>query len=99
MCHEDDDDGQSRTAAIVCEHVARGTAPILLAEKSEPQEEADSGWQFLCGTHDENWEDAQVWALHEVLSLEPSLRAYLDVRTGTVLSRRAEGEDWVLESA
>lgn len=47
-------------AAMVCVHVARG-APILRAIRDEPLEEADSGWQFLCNSgEDEREAEAQV---------------------------------------
>ena len=57
-----------QAAAIVCREVAVDHAYILYAERSEPVEEADSGWQFLCGRTTEDPEAAQVWALREVLA-------------------------------
>ena len=44
-----------QSAAIVCEEVAVQGASILYAKRSEPLEEADSGWQFLCGAAEEDW--------------------------------------------
>ena len=94
--NESDDtqgNGFETAAAVVCEHVAR-QAPILHAVKSEPEDAADSGWQFLCGADDETWENAQVWAIHEVLSSESTLAPYLAMPTGTELRRLAPGVPW-----
>jgi hypothetical protein len=91
---DDAEDLPLRAAAIVCEHVAKERAPILSAEKSEPQDDADSGWQFLCGVKEENWQNAQVWALHEVLSTDSSLQSFMGAPWGTVLRRTRVGAPW-----
>jgi hypothetical protein len=85
-----------QAASIVCHEVAINHAPILYAERSEPIEEGESGWQFLCGRSDEDWKIAQVWALREVLASEPSLRPFIDLPVGTVLSRVAPNAKWVV---
>jgi len=82
-----------QSAAIVCSEVAGG-APILRAERSEPQDEADSGWQFLCGASSEDWQAAKVWAVHEVLEREPSLTKYIEWPVGTVIFRQSPQEAW-----
>jgi hypothetical protein len=84
----------SKAAAIVCEHVANGNASISYAEKSKPLDDADSGWQFLCGLDDEDSEKAEVWAIGEVLQKEPSLSQFIDAPTGTVLIRNSIQEPW-----
>ena len=73
--------------------------PILYAERSQPEDEADSGWQFLCGNSSENWRAAQVWAIHEVLAREPSLAQFIELPVGTVISRTSAAEDWQIKSA
>ena len=66
-------------AVIVCSHVASGKYPIMFAERSEPDEPPDIGWQFICDAHPHNRaEDARVWALSEILEIEPSLQPYVD---------------------
>jgi hypothetical protein len=82
-----------RCAAIVCLEVANG-APILYAERSSPEDKADSGWQFLCGASSEDWQSAKVWAVHEVLNRDPSLTALIDLPYGTILSRHSANEKW-----
>ncbi|HVU08863.1 MAG TPA: DUF2185 domain-containing protein [Verrucomicrobiae bacterium] len=82
-----------QSAAIVCFEVANG-APILRAERSEPQDPADSGWQFLCGISSENWQTAKVWALREVLEREPTLAEFLESPFGTVLIRHSPNMRW-----
>lgn len=65
-------------AAIVCGDIANANVPILYAERTDPEEPTDSGWQFLCGAPAEDWQSAQVWALHEVLEYDGSLLPYMD---------------------
>lgn len=86
--------GHLQTAAIICHHVAKLGNPILYAKRSVPEEASDSGWQFLCGATEEDWAQAQVWALHEVLKEEPSLTALINSPVGTVLSRPSCAERW-----
>jgi len=82
-------------AAIVCLHVAKLGYPILLAERDEPTMREDSGWQFLCNSGlPEIDSEAQVWALDEVLALEPSLDAFTDSRPGTVITRKDATSSW-----
>jgi hypothetical protein len=83
-----------RRAAIVCEHVANG-CPILRAVKDEPLEPADSGWQFVCNSGvRENEETAKVWAVHEVLEVEPTLAAFIEKPAGTILERKSANASW-----
>lgn len=83
--------GQS--AAIMCSEVANG-APILRAERSEPQHQADSGWQFLCGASTEDWQAAKVWAIREVLERDSTLTEFVGLPYGTVLLRNSPDEKW-----
>ena len=80
-------------AAIVCSEVANG-APILYARRSKALEEADSGWQFLCGAGDEDVSLAQVWAIHEVVERDASISEFLGLPAGTVLTRSSPNDDW-----
>ena len=86
-----------KNAAIVCAEVANGE-PILHAERSEPEDTADSGWQFLCGASSEDSQAAKVWAIHEVLEREPSLARFIDLPYGTVISRRSPSTEWEISS-
>jgi hypothetical protein len=87
-------------AVIVCSHVASKNYPILLAERSEPEEAADTGWQFVCNSGlDENIESAQVWALDEIVALEPSLKQLLDQPPGTQLIRNDVNSPWQISKA
>jgi hypothetical protein len=79
--------------AIVCSEVAGG-APILHAERSEPEDEADSGWQFLCGAASEDWQVAKVWAVHEVLERDPTLKEFITMPYGTILYRHSANAKW-----
>lgn len=83
--HEKTDDSG---AAIVCHHVAAKGYPILVAFRDEPIEPTDSGWQFLCGSgEDEEESKFQVWSVREVTEDEPSLTELIDLPSGTSLSR------------
>ena len=87
-------------AAIVCGHVAAKTHPILFAERSQPDEPVDTGWQFVCNSGlDEDPESAKVWALDEVIALEPSLAAILDHPPGTQLIRKDASSPWQISKA
>jgi hypothetical protein len=82
-------------AAIICEHVASGEKPILLAVRSAPEDSSDSGWQFLCASvGDESAERAQVWSLSEVLGRNPELVSWVDSPEGTHLERKTESSPW-----
>lgn len=86
-----------KNAAIVCSEVANDNMPILYAERSSPEDEADSGWQFLCGASSENWSTAQVWALHEVLNIEPSLLPFIELPAGTIIFRDSVADSWKIK--
>lgn len=84
-----------KTAAILCEHVARQRRPILLAVRTTPERPEDSGWQFVCGkVKNEDPDGAQVWLLDEVLELEPSLEQYIDLSPGIQVSRSTPEGEW-----
>jgi hypothetical protein len=82
-------------AVILCAHVASRSLPILYARRDEPDEPADSGWQFLCYSGvDEDPDKAKVWLVDELLELDPSLAPYMDSPPGTRLFRRNPSEPW-----
>ena len=81
--------------AFVCDHVALQGHPILHAARSEPTEPEDSGWQFLCG-HGGHSTNAQIWALHEVLALEPTLVEFVDLPYGRQVNRNTINDKWVI---
>ncbi len=89
---------KDRRAAIVCVHVAHEHLPILRATRDEPLEEVDSGWQFLCGTARDTGDPStgKVWAVYEVLELEPSLRPFIEYPAGTVLTREYANGGWTV---
>ncbi len=84
-------------AAIVCPHVAKPDYPILRAERDEPTMAEDTGWQFLCNTAEsESENEAQVWALSEVIEHEPSLAEFVNYPPGTVLVRENQNSQWAV---
>lgn len=82
-----------RAAAIVCAHAADGD-PFLIAERGEPEDPDDSGWQFLCGASAEDWQMARVWSLQEVVQIEPSLMRFLSFPARTRLVRASPQAAW-----
>ncbi len=81
-------------SVIVCSHIAAGY-PILFAERSESDDPVDTGWQFVCDSGlDEDIETAQVWALNEVLAMEPSLIPFIEHPSGTQLRRQNRSSSW-----
>lgn len=86
---------ENKLAAILCSHVVDDRLPILFATRTEPENDADSGWQFLCNTGvEEKWQDAKVGSIDEVLQLEPSLQAYIELPAGTTLIRENDSTEW-----
>jgi hypothetical protein len=81
--------------AILSKSVAEGGKPILYAERSDPLDEFDSGWQFL-SNDEENLtaEEARIWTIGEVLEHEPTLENFVHMREGTKLSRAAKSSQW-----
>jgi len=75
--------------------IARGGMPVLYAKRSAPVDAADSGWEFSCGRTDEpHFSEAQVWAVSEVLELEPSLEKYMAMEEGAELEREGPSTKW-----
>lgn len=86
---------EEAAAAIVCEHIAKRDQPILYAERTEPVDSADSGWQFLCNAASDESEDrAEVWSIRHVVQAEPSLSGLLNEPSGTVLTREDSTSPW-----
>jgi hypothetical protein len=83
------------SAAVLCQHVASGERPILMAYRSPPVSLEDSGWQFLCACEDEEEPDmAKVWLLREVLEHEPTLQPFMSRPPGTKLVRSSRLSSW-----
>jgi hypothetical protein len=81
--------------AIVCAHVADGSAPILYAARSTPVDTADSGWQFTCNKLNHGSDsEAQIWSVAEVLAAEPSLHDFVDMPEGTKMARTSVASPW-----
>ena len=86
---------RDHSAAIVCGHVATKQLPILRAVRDAPIVPEDSGWQFLCGSgEDEDPGAAKIWLVCEVLDHEPSLAPFIDYPPGTELTRRNRTSGW-----
>ena len=93
--NSESDEISDNMAAILCEHVAAKTHPALYAARTEPEDVADSGWQFMCNVHtDENPEEAKVWAINEVVQLDPSIKGWLNHPVGTQVVRADENSPW-----
>ena len=91
----EENDAELNLAAIVCVHVATESRPILKAERDKPMAPEDSGWQFMCnGELEEDIDEAQVWAVAEVLEFDPSLVGNLDFPAGSKITRDRPGEPW-----
>lgn len=77
----------------MCAHVANG-APVLLAMRTEPESEYDSGWQPLCNCHEGSWKDAKVCSVPEALDLEPSLEGFIDLPPNVTIIRDDVFSTW-----
>ncbi len=85
-------------AAIVCSHIAKENLPVLRAVRDEPIESTDSGWQFTCGINEhEDPDTGLVWLVEEVLDFDQSLRPFIEMPVGTVLTRSDVESSWTVE--
>jgi hypothetical protein len=82
----------SQEAAILCVHVANGERTILKAVRTKPVTRGDSGWQFICGLESENPAEAKVWAVSEVLAIDPSIGEIISAPFGSAFVKR--GNEW-----
>lgn len=62
---------------IVCRHIAKGERPPAFAIRTNPESDADSGWQCLCDRSHET-ADAMVVSMDEAVHLCPGLEAIKD---------------------
>lgn len=87
----------SHSAALICSHCASGHLPIRVARRDPPVHEVDTGWQFHCDEHDHTEDTPQVWAIIEIVDLDPSLRDILDKPPKTSLRRETKEAPWTDE--
>lgn len=85
----------ARGAVFVCHHVAELGRPILRGKRDEPDFPEDTGWQFLCNSHEPETR-ALIWALEEVVAREPGLDDFVDCPPGTELVRPEEDHAWIV---
>ena len=85
MIKERPDEIDASGAALVCEHVATGSEPVRVAFRIEPSSPVDTGWQFFCGSAEEDPAAAKVWSLRDVLEEDAGLRDFLSLPPGTEL--------------
>jgi len=86
---------QSQSAAIICSHAARHQRAILMATRDVPAFPEDTGWQFTCGQptpHSD--EDGLVWALSEVLELDPSIGPLISAPSQSSFERSTQDMRW-----
>jgi len=75
---------------IICQRVEDG-APVLLGIRDEPNDEHDSGWQFLCGGDHEDGDDPPILScLDSVIRCEPHLEMFLAQPIGAAIERPSE---------
>lgn len=69
----------------------------MWGERTLPIEPPDSGWAFYCneGNHDDET-GAQVWLVSELLDVEPSLAAFLNLPVGSKVKKDRRGH-WFAE--
>ncbi|MCF7958803.1 MAG: DUF2185 domain-containing protein [Phycisphaerae bacterium] len=90
---------EDRRYAIICSHISEENYPILYAFRDESKDESDSGWQFLCNSGmQEDVDNAQIWAVDEVISKEASLSQFIDFPVGTELLRSSVRKPWTVKT-
>lgn len=89
------DEGIMKKGAVLSKSVAQGKKPILFAERSEAVDDSDSGWQFLAGQGEFlTPQDAQIWAIDEVIEHDPSIAKYVNMPFGTKLVKGPDQQNW-----
>ena len=86
---------QAQSAAIICSHAAHQQRVILMATRDDPAFPEDTGWQFTCGQptpHRE--EEGLVWALSEVLKLDPTIGPILSAPCQSSFERTTQDMRW-----
>jgi hypothetical protein len=84
------------SAAFICVHCMDQGAPIAFAQKDEPIDECDTGWQFLCGI-DQYHDDAKVMlivAIKTVVGVDASVLQILDSPVGSQFARKLPSTAW-----
>jgi hypothetical protein len=84
----------SRSAAILCAHVADGKLPMPCAVRDEPNHAVDTGWQFHCGVNHHGGSDGKVWAVKSVIKLDESIRQIIDSPPRSSFVRPVVAADW-----
>lgn len=82
-------DQAPNVAAITTVHVLKNKFPILRVTHYSD----DHSWAFTCGTTNAT-EDGRVIGMHEVLSLDPTLRTIADLPPGWTAWRERVGAEW-----
>jgi hypothetical protein len=73
---------------LVCDHVARASAPILLVVRDE-----DDTWQFLCGGEHED-DECHTVAVRALTGNDGSLDATSGLAIGAYAERIAPDQPW-----
>jgi hypothetical protein len=83
----------ANTAVFVCQHVAERKLPVLRVTH-----DADGDWQFLCGgDHGDGSGDVpKLWALSEILKLEPELSLLGDMCVGHTATKTSPAAGWLI---
>lgn len=84
-------DQTPNTAAITVRSILEG-APVLYVSHDAD----DDGWQFLDG-RPSDVDEGRVIGMHEVLSIDPSLRSIADLPPGWIAWRKSPADGWVRE--
>jgi hypothetical protein len=85
----------SQSAVIICVHCAKQGYPILAACRDEPEDPADTGWQFHCNMFDHsNDPNGQVWSAGEVANHDSSVLSVIDNPVGAKFTRNTALEPW-----
>lgn len=86
-----------KLGAIVTRNVAMGLGVIRYAQRDVPMDPRDSGWQFSEGSIDtSNPAHAQIWALDEIVQMDPSVECIIGLPWGTKAIRNGANEQWEL---
>lgn len=81
---------------VVSKKVTREGGKVGFMLREEPQDDEDSGWQFLAGDEDDeyinNVENVELCKVYSIARIDPDVINHIDSPVGTRLVRKSSGK-------
>jgi len=83
-----------RQSVFTCSHVLSNKFPILLAQRDLPLDEADSGWQILCGANQEDDSTGRIIAVEEAYKIDQAFEMLFQNPPQKCFARHSPNHPW-----